>query len=102
MADVAINPGELTASANVAGALAQEFASPVQTALTVTTTASGQLAGWSIAGGLRQLGNGWTAPLGALRQRLTDTAANLHANAASHSNNEQAVAGAWNQAQGAK
>ncbi|GAA1390265.1 hypothetical protein GCM10009639_18780 [Kitasatospora putterlickiae] len=102
MADVDISTGELNASANLASTLAQEFASPVQTALTSATTTSGQLAGWSIAGGLRQLGNGWAAPLGALRQRLTDTAANLHANATSHANNEQAVAGAWSAPQGAK
>ncbi|MER6363305.1 hypothetical protein [Kitasatospora sp. NPDC001527] len=102
MADVTINTGELSASANLASALAQEFAKPVQTALTAATTASGQLAGWSIAGGLRQLGNDWAAPLGALRQRLADTAANLHANAASHASNEQAVARAWSAPQGAK
>ncbi|MFJ9951241.1 hypothetical protein [Kitasatospora sp. NPDC091207] len=100
--DVAISPGELDASANVASVLAEELAGPIRTALTAATTTAGQLAGWSVAGGLGHLGSGWSAPLGTLRQRLTDTAANLHANAAAHTRNEQAIAGAWNRAEEAK
>ncbi|TYC66270.1 hypothetical protein EH183_43255 [Streptomyces sp. CB01881] len=86
----------------MAKALAEEFAKPVQTALTSATTTSGQLAGWSVAGGLGQLGSSWAAPLAALQQRITATATNLDANADAHSHNEQAVAGAWSQQQGAK
>ncbi|MEU6234362.1 hypothetical protein [Kitasatospora sp. NPDC047058] len=86
----------------MASTLAEELASPVQNALSSATTASGQLVGWSIAGGLGQLGSGWATPLGTLRQRLTDTATNLRSNAAAHAHNEQAIAGAWSQAQGAK
>ncbi|MER6400536.1 hypothetical protein ABT263_31510 [Kitasatospora sp. NPDC001603] len=100
--DVAISPSELDTSANVAAVLAEELTEPSRTALTAATTASGQLAGWSVASGLGLLGSGWAGPLGTLRQRLTDTAANLHANAAAHLHNEQAVAGAWSATQGAK
>ncbi|UKZ03872.1 hypothetical protein BOQ63_007310 (plasmid) [Streptomyces viridifaciens] len=56
---------------------------------------SGQLTGWSIAGGLAQLGTGWSKPLGDLQQRLVNTATNLEANAAAHEHKDQAVASAW-------
>ncbi|MGY0461086.1 hypothetical protein ACW14Y_12615 [Kitasatospora sp. cg17-2] len=99
MADVRVSTGELDASANLAGTLAQEFESPVRTALTATTAASGRLTGWSIAGGLQQLGADWAAPLAAVRQRIADTSTKLRANAAAHANTEQAVAGTWSKPQ---
>ncbi|MEV7783185.1 hypothetical protein [Kitasatospora sp. NPDC088351] len=102
MADVSVVPQELHASAQVAKSLAEELAKPVQAALAAATAASGQLAGWSVAGGLGQLGSGWAAPLAALGQRIAATGANLDASAEAHSHNEQAVAGSWSQAQGAK
>ncbi|MER6300419.1 hypothetical protein ABT247_12715 [Kitasatospora sp. NPDC001539] len=63
--------------------------------MNTSTTVSGQLTGWSIAGGLSQLGNGWSQPLTNLQQRLASTSTNLNANAASHEHNDRAVAGAW-------
>ncbi|MGW4895324.1 hypothetical protein ACWEQL_24095 [Kitasatospora sp. NPDC004240] len=102
MADhIAISPGELDISAGVATALAAELAAPVGAALSATAAASGQLAGWSIAGGLGQVGTGWAAPLGAVRQRLTDTATHLRANASAYARNERAVAGVWSMMRGA-
>ncbi|MFE4360422.1 hypothetical protein [Kitasatospora sp. NPDC056800] len=92
---VVVQPADLQASAGIAKALGEELGTPVQNAVTASETVSGQLAGWSIAGGLAQLGTGWSKPLGDLRQRLADTAANLNANAAAHEHNDRAVAGAW-------
>ncbi|MFI6845647.1 hypothetical protein ACIBJD_13480 [Kitasatospora sp. NPDC050467] len=56
MADVSVVPQELHASAQVARTLAEEFGKPIQAALTSATTTSGQLTGWSVAGGLGLLG----------------------------------------------
>ncbi|MFF1901919.1 hypothetical protein [Kitasatospora sp. NPDC058218] len=52
MADVKVVPQELHASAQVAKGLAEELGKPVQAALTSASTTGGQLAGWSICGGL--------------------------------------------------
>lgn len=101
MADVKVVPQELHASAQVAKGLAEELGKPVQAALASASTTGGQLAGWSICGGLGQLGSSWSAPLAALQQRIVATGTNLDANADAHSHNEQAVTGAWSQ-QGAK
>ncbi|AUY53642.1 hypothetical protein C2142_37885 [Streptomyces sp. CB01881] len=98
-----IQMADLRASAGIAKGLGEELDAPVRSATTTSETVAGQLTGWSIAGGLGQLGNGWSKPLADLRQRLADTAANLNANAAAHEHNERAVAGAWAAApQGAK
>ncbi|MFF2040124.1 hypothetical protein ACFVVX_06850 [Kitasatospora sp. NPDC058170] len=86
---------ELRDSAGVSQALGEEFATPITAALTAAKTASGQLAGWSVAGALDQLGTGWAAPLDQVRQRLASTATKLVANADAHDRNEQAIAGAW-------
>ncbi|MDH6703544.1 hypothetical protein P3T27_000225 [Kitasatospora sp. MAA19] len=103
MADtVTVDPQALIASSGVAKNLAEEVAKPVKDALTSATTASGQLAGWSIAQGLGKIGSDWTAPLDALRKRLSDTSANLQANADAHAHNEQATAGAWSQQKAAQ
>ncbi|MER5353381.1 hypothetical protein ABT093_23980 [Kitasatospora sp. NPDC002551] len=101
MADVNVVPQELHASAQVAKGLAEELGAPVQAALTSATTVSGQLAGWSVAGGLGHLGSSWSAPLAALQQRIVATGTNLDANAAAHGHTEQVTAGVWKQ-QGAK
>ncbi|MFB7471372.1 hypothetical protein [Kitasatospora sp. NPDC056184] len=95
MADVNVVLQELHASAQVAKGLAEELGTPVQTALTSATAVSGQLAGWSVAGALGQLGSSWSAPLAALQQRIAATGTNLDANAAAHSHGEQATAGVW-------
>ncbi|MFF0413403.1 hypothetical protein ACFYUY_23565 [Kitasatospora sp. NPDC004745] len=92
---VVIKPADLRASAGVAKTLAEEFGTPIQDAVNTSATVSGQLTGWSIAGGLAQLGTDWSKPLGELRQRLVSTATNLEANAAAHEHTDQAVAGAW-------
>ncbi|AUY50683.1 hypothetical protein [Streptomyces sp. CB01881] len=99
---VVIQPADLRASAGIVKSLGEELGAPVQNAVNTSTTASGQLTGWSIAGGLGQLGSGWAKPLGALRQRLADTASNLNANADAHAHNDQAVAGGWAAQQAAK
>ncbi|SOB84403.1 hypothetical protein [Streptomyces sp. 1331.2] len=92
---VAIQPTDLRASAGIAKSLGEELGPPVQNAVNTSETVSGQLAGWSIAGGLSQLGTGWSKPLGDLHQRLADTAANLNANATAHEHKDRAIAGAW-------
>ncbi|MFJ2776551.1 MULTISPECIES: hypothetical protein [unclassified Kitasatospora] len=94
MADIKVGP-ELRQSAGVARALGEELAEPVRAALTSAATASGQLAGWSVAGALEQLGKGWATPLGQVRQRLAATAGKLETNAESHQQNERAIAGGW-------
>ncbi|WP_405007857.1 hypothetical protein OHV13_30700 [Kitasatospora purpeofusca] len=91
---VVVKPADLRASGGVARGLGEELKAPVQNALTTSETVAGQLTGWSIAGGLGQLGTGWSKPLADLRQRFADTAANLDANAAAHEATERAVAGA--------
>ncbi|MFE2728408.1 hypothetical protein [Kitasatospora sp. NPDC059327] len=101
MGDVNVVLQELHASAQVVRGLAEELGTPVQAALTSAATTSGQLAGWSVAAGVGQLGSGWSAPLAALQQRIAATGTNLDANADAHGHNEQAVAGGWSQ-QGAK
>ncbi|MFJ8433920.1 hypothetical protein ACIQ9P_21730 [Kitasatospora sp. NPDC094019] len=103
MGKVAVQPTDLRASAGVAKGLGAELGTPVQQAVTTSETVAGQLAGWSIAGGLGQLGSGWSKPLGDLRQRLADTSANLEANAAAHQHADHGIAGALTVApQGAK
>ncbi len=92
---VIVKPADLRASAGIAKSLGEEFGTPVQNALNTSSTVAGQLTGWSIAGGLGQLGTGWSQPLGVLQQRLASTATNLNANAAAHEHNDSAVAGAW-------
>lgn len=92
---VVVRQADLQASAGIAKGLGEELGAPVQNAVTTSETVSGQLTGWSISGGLAQLGTGWSKPLGDLRQRLADTAANLNANAAAHEHNDRAIAGAW-------
>ncbi len=92
---IAIQPADLRASAGIARALSEDLDKPVQAALTTSTTVSTQLTGWSISGGLGQLGTGWAKPLGDLRQRLVDTATNLNANASAHEHSDQAIAGGW-------
>ncbi|MBD0670116.1 hypothetical protein [Streptomyces sp. CBMA156] len=92
---IAIQTADLWASAGIAKTLSDELDKPVQAALNTSTTVSTQLTGWSISGGLGQLGTGWAKPLGDLRQRLADTATNLNANASAHEHRDQAVAGGW-------
>ncbi|MFH9354047.1 hypothetical protein [Kitasatospora sp. NPDC017646] len=92
---VVVKPADLRASAGIAKTLGEEFSAPIQNAVNTSATVSGQLTGWSIAGGLAQLGTGWSKPLGDLQQRLVNTATNLEANAAAHEHKDQAVAGAW-------
>lgn len=92
---VVIQPTDLRASAGIAKSLGEELGTPIQNAVNTGSTASGQLTGWSIAGGLSQLGTSWSQPLGDLQQRLASTATNLNANAAAHEHNDRAVAGAW-------
>ncbi|MFJ4672741.1 hypothetical protein [Kitasatospora purpeofusca] len=91
---VVVKAADLRASAGIAKGLGEELKAPVQNAVTTSESVAGQLTGWSIAGGLGQLGSGWAKPLADVRQRLADTAANLDANAAAHENTERAVAGA--------
>ncbi|MFJ4793759.1 hypothetical protein [Kitasatospora purpeofusca] len=90
---VVVRPADLRASGGVARGLGEELKAPVQNAVTTSETVAGQLTGWSIAGGLGQLGTGWSKPLADLRQRFADTAANLDANAAAHEGTERAIAG---------
>ncbi|MFF2751853.1 hypothetical protein ACFVVA_40755 [Kitasatospora sp. NPDC058048] len=92
---IVVQPADLRASAGIAKGLGEELGAPVQNAVTTSETVSGQLVGWSVAGGLAQLGSGWSKPLGDLRQRLADTAANLDANATAHEHKDRAIAGAW-------
>ncbi|MER5354523.1 hypothetical protein ABT093_29855 [Kitasatospora sp. NPDC002551] len=92
-AKVVVKSADLQASAGIAKGLGEGLGAPVQNAVTTSETVAGQLTGWSIAGGLAQLGSGWSKPLADLRQRLADTAANLNANAAAHEHNERAIAG---------
>ncbi|MET8543735.1 hypothetical protein ABZW03_24240 [Kitasatospora sp. NPDC004799] len=92
---IVVTPTDLRASAGIAKALSDELDKPVQAALNTSTTVSAQLTGWSISGGLGQLGTGWAKPLGDLRQRLVDTSTNLNANATAHEQREQAIAGGW-------
>ncbi|MFJ9609675.1 hypothetical protein ACIRS1_25370 [Kitasatospora sp. NPDC101176] len=92
---VVIKPADLRASAGVVKTLGEEFGAPIQNAVNTSATVSGQLTGWSIAGGLAQLGTDWSKPLGDLQQRLANTATNLEANATAHEHNDQAAAGAW-------
>ncbi|MFF8772479.1 hypothetical protein [Kitasatospora sp. NPDC015120] len=90
---VAVKAADLRASADIANGLGEELDAPVRSAVTTSESVAGQLTGWSIAGGLGQLGRGWSKPLAGMRQRFADTAANLNANAAAHEQTERAVAG---------
>ncbi|MFF2957274.1 hypothetical protein ACFVVU_38810 [Kitasatospora sp. NPDC057965] len=92
-ANVVVKAADLRASAGIAKGLGEELDAPVRIAVTTSETVAGQLTGWSIAGGLGQLGSGWSKPLADLRRRLADTATNLDANAAAHEATERAVAG---------
>lgn len=97
-----VAPTDLRASAGLAGTLSEELDSPIRNAVETSSTVSGRLAGWSIANGLGQLGTGWAAPLGTLKQRLADTATSLNANADAHTRNEQATADGWSAKKDAK
>ncbi|WP_035848838.1 hypothetical protein [Kitasatospora azatica] len=55
MADISVNGAELRASAGLARGIVEDLAKSVASAVTAASTAVGQLAGWSVAGGVQGL-----------------------------------------------
>jgi uncharacterized protein YukE len=94
MSDIAVQPGELRASAGVARSIGEDYGPPCRTAVNAASGAAEVFVGWSIAGGLRQLADGWGPALTTLQKRLDDTATNLESTAREYEQTENTIAGA--------
>ncbi|MET9617492.1 type VII secretion target [Kitasatospora indigofera] len=92
---IKINPDDLRISGNRSRAIAGDLAGPAEAAIAASRSASGQMAGWSVASKLEQVANGWAPALAAVRDRLTKAADNLESTAQGHAWNDRAIAEAW-------